>query len=334
MYYTTGFFGSVRKSLTPGGIFICSPAPGDEYLNSEAISLCSSIYNSLASVFKCVKPVVGQKLWFIASDKEVSVKFCKLSEEQGIRNVYVGPDYFSDDITEAKSIEVLRALDKSAGSNTTAFPVAAMRYQSYNLSRNLAEKIPALLLALLLFAVPLTGVRRKNLLMCLCASALAGFEIICLLAIQLASGNMYQLTGLTLALFMTGLAAGSALKIKSSGKKLIVVIALSLIIIFIVEGILLIPLTELKSEKLSVAVILGASLLPSILTGMLFNRLTGDYNGEESVSAIYSSDLAGSALGFAAISTVAVPLIGIPGSLFILSGLIFAGLLFGTTGNK
>ncbi len=41
------------------------------------------------------------------------------------------------------------------------------------------------------------------------ASALAGFEIIILLALQLTVGNMYQLTGLVIAAMMAGLAAGA-----------------------------------------------------------------------------------------------------------------------------
>ncbi len=41
------------------------------------------------------------------------------------------------------------------------------------------------------------------------ASALAGFEIIILLTLQMIIGNMYQLTGLVLAGLMAGLALGA-----------------------------------------------------------------------------------------------------------------------------
>ena len=43
---------------------------------------------------------------------------------------------------------------------------------------------------------------------------------------------------------------------------------------------------------------------------------------------------AGSALGFILVTGVAIPVIGIQSSIFLLSSLIFAGLLFGTIGNK
>ena len=47
------------------------------------------------------------------------------------------------------------------------------------------------------------------------ASALAGFEIIILLTVQIIIGNMYQLTGLVIAGLMAGLALGSGANIKS-----------------------------------------------------------------------------------------------------------------------
>ena len=44
------------------------------------------------------------------------------------------------------------------------------------------------------------------------ASALAGFEIIILLTLQLTAGNMYQSAGLILASLMAGLAIGAGTK--------------------------------------------------------------------------------------------------------------------------
>src|SRR5450759_3085672 len=84
-YYTTEFFNAVKKRLIPGGIFMCSPGPGENYMNQESLNLYSSIYNSLGSVFKNVKPVVGNKLYFIASDAELSASFCKLAEIKNIK---------------------------------------------------------------------------------------------------------------------------------------------------------------------------------------------------------------------------------------------------------
>ena len=55
---------------------MCSPGPGNDYFNKESINLYSSIFNSLSAVFRNVIPIAGNKLYFIASDKELSVSFC------------------------------------------------------------------------------------------------------------------------------------------------------------------------------------------------------------------------------------------------------------------
>ena len=198
-YYTSEFFIDVKKRLNPGGIFMCSPGPGENYFNKESLTLYSSIYNSLTNVFKNVKPVVGNKLYFIASDKELSVSFCKLAEMRNIKNTYVNSDYLSDDLTAKKSDEVITLIDHNIKQNRSAFPVACFHFQSYNFSKNLDEKIPAIILMVLVFAVPVLAIKRRNLLMYFSASALAGFEIIILLTLQLIVGNMYQLTGLVIA---------------------------------------------------------------------------------------------------------------------------------------
>ncbi len=88
-YYTSEFFSDVKKRLKPDGIFMCSPGPGDDYFNKESLNLYSSIYNSLAANFKNVKPVAGNKLYLIASDKPLSLSFCKLVVEKQIKNIYV-----------------------------------------------------------------------------------------------------------------------------------------------------------------------------------------------------------------------------------------------------
>jgi hypothetical protein len=84
----------------------------------------------------------------------------------------------------------------------------------------------------------------------------------------------------------------------------------------------------------AVMLIMAAGFPPSFITGFLFRKLTiYDDNGSRAAS-VYSSDLAGSALGFILISGVLIPVFGIRLSILLLSGLIFAGILFGTNRNK
>jgi hypothetical protein len=71
-----------------------------------------------------------------------------------------------------------------------------------------------------------------------------------------------------------------------------------------------------------------------VLTGCLFTVLTDMRGKSFEPGKIYSSDLAGSALGFIATAGIIIPLLGIQKAVLLLSAMIFAGLLFGTIRNK
>ncbi len=333
-YYTTEFFDNVRNNMTPDGVFMCSPGTWDNYPNKESLNFYSSVYNSLAGVFKYVKPVAGNKLYLVASDSELSVSVCRLTEERKINNIYVCSDFLADDLLENKSAEVLSLLDREARMNSSLFPIANFHFQSYNLSRDSNEKIPSIILMIIVFALPILTVSRRNLLMYCSASALAGFEIIILLSLQLTAGNMYQFTGLILASLMAGLAAGTGINITFLNPIKLRIKALFLIAYYAAIALGTSLLLSIDSTPAAIIIIITSALLPSFMTGHIFRELTlDDRNG--SLSAVtYSADLAGSAFGFILISGVAIPLIGMKASIFLLSGLIFAGILFGTNRNK
>jgi spermidine synthase len=333
-YFTTEFFRAARRKLNEGGIFMCSPGPGNDYFNKESINLYSSIYNSLSSVFRNVKPVVGNKLYFIASDRELSVSFCHLTEIKKISNLYVCPDFLSDDLIAKKTEEMTGLMDHTIRQNKSSFPVASYHFQSYNFSKFSGEKLPSLVILMLVFAVPLFLIKKRYMLMYFSASALAGFEIIILLTLQIIIGNMYQLTGLVLAGLMAGLAIGSGAKIKILNGISLAKTGIILLLIYTLTGIMYTSIISLKYEIPALGLIIIFAFLPALLTGQLFHKLTIGRNELSAPSSVYSADLAGSALGFIAVTGIAIPVLGIKVSIFLLSSLLLAGLLFGTIRNK
>jgi|WetSurMetagenome_2_1015567.scaffolds.fasta_scaffold02753_4 spermidine synthase len=333
-YYTTEFFIEVKKRLTPDGVFMCSPGPGDDYFNKESLKLYSSIFNSLSGVFKNVKPVVGKKLYFLASDNELSVSFCDLSDRRNIKNTYVSTDFLADDLIRNKSDEVFSLMDRKAKQNRTAFPVACFHFQSYNFSKYIDEKVPAIIVMFLIFAVPVLGVKKRNLIMYFSASALAGFEVIILLTLQLIVGNMYQLSGLVIAGFMSGLAVGAGINLKILNSFSLNQKGIILLIFYTALGFVYNYMLVINSGIPAVSIIILSAFLPAILTGNIFRELSIKTVGTAITSAIYSADLAGSAFGFILISGFSVPAFGIKVSIFLLSSLILTGFLFGTIRNK
>jgi hypothetical protein len=232
-----------------------------------------------------------------------------------------------------KSDEMLSLIDHRTRQNSLLFPVACFHFQNYQMTMENQQRIPSLLLILLIFLSPLIKVRFSVLPMYTSAAALAGFEIIMLLILQSSAGNMYQFTGLILAGFMAGLALGSGISnsfLKPAGKFAISAI---LILFYLLTGIFTEKLLTINSLILEIIIILIISLIPSFLTGRMFRVMT-EKGGVVSASTVYSSDMAGAALGFIAISGFAIPLLGIRLTLYILSALIFAGFLFGTVRDK
>jgi len=167
-------------------------------------------------------------------------------------------------------------------------------------------------------------------LMYFTASALAGFEIILLLTLQIQAGNMYQLTGLILAGLMTGLAVGSGINIRILSLLSLRIKVIILLMFYIGFGLIYNKIMDIKNTTASVILIILSGFLPALFTGRLFRELTTSVEGIAASPALYSADLAGSAFGFILISGLLVPLLGIKVSVFILSALIFGGFLSGT----
>jgi spermidine synthase len=333
-FYSLDFFLAAKKIMKPGGIFSCSPGINPNYFNKEAVLLYSTVFNSMKAVFNNVIPVSGNKLYFIASDKELSASICQLVHERNIQNTYVGPDYLSDDLITAKTNEVLALIDRNVKINRSALPIASFYFQSYNLSKNINEKIPAIILLIILFLLSLTSIRGDNGIMYFGASALAGYEIIILLILQLTAGNMYQITGLIIAGLMAGLALGSGMNIRileksSSGLKAVLLMVFYMIMGFASETIL-----ALNGRIAIVLILILSSFVPAIITGNIFRELTLGQTSGSDTSVVYSSDLAGSAMGFIIFSGIAVPLLGIRSSLFLLPVLILTGFIIWSVSNK
>ena len=333
-YYTTEFFSMIKEHLNPGGVFMCSPGSAQTYFNEESLKLNSSVFNSLKVAFANVKPVAGNKLYFIASDKVLSASFCRLTEQQNIKNHYVSSDYLADDLTERKSDEIESLLDPEMRQNSSSFPIAYNYFQLYNLSKDLNEKVPAIVLLILLFATPLFAIKRKNLIMYFSALALAGFEIIVLLTLQLTVGNMYQLTGLIIAGLMAGLAIGAGSDFSRVTPISIPVKSIILILFYVLAASVYGSIIKTDSRFPAICMIMLLSFIPAFITGNIFRELTCESRTGNHIASVYSADLSGSAMGFIAVSGFAVPAFGTAATIYFLALLVFSGFLFGTIMNK
>ncbi|MZP64927.1 MAG: hypothetical protein GT597_02135, partial [Bacteroidales bacterium] len=273
-YYTLEFFKSVKKIMNRGAVLSCSPGINPNYFNEESVRLYSSVFNSLREVFRNVVPVAGNKLYYIASDNEISTSFCMLSDEKGLNNYYVCCDYLSDDLITTKSEEIASLMDPSVKPNRTTVPEASFHYQSFILSRDTSAKIPSIILLSALFALSLKNFRKGTGLMYFSALALAGYEITLLLMLQLAAGNMYQATGLIIAGLMAGLAVGSGTGRPVISSRKTGVKATVLALLYAISALLAGQVMEIGSKAAVTGLLMLAGFLPAVITGSFYRDLT------------------------------------------------------------
>jgi hypothetical protein len=320
--------------MNGSAIFACSPGINPDYFNREGLKYYSSVYNTLKAVFKNVIPISGTKLYYIASDKDLSPAICSLVQQKKIVNSYVGQDYLSDDLISAKTKEVTGLLDKHARINHDTLPVACFYYQAFDLSKDLSQKIPAVILLLILFAIPGFAVKRRHTVMYFSAFALAGFEIVILLMLQTAVGNMYEITGLIIAGIMSGLALGTMFEMPLLKGISLTGISIILIIIYLISAFASSLIISVSPGFVAIILLIINGFLPAMATGQVFRQMTSGEAMINDPAVVYSSDLLGSAAGFILFSGLAVPLLGIRNSILALPVLIALGLLLSVSDKK
>jgi len=249
-------------------------------------------------------------------------------------NSWVNSDYLSDDLTAAKTAEISSLMDQNIKINRVSSPVASFHYQLYNISRTGNEKAPSVVLVIVLFALPALAIKKRHTAMYISASALAGFEVIILLTLQITAGNMYHLTGLILAGIMSGLAIGAGnelrfLRPSNPFFKMVLLMAF-----YTGFGFAYSLVSGMNGGLISVILIVAFAIIPSILTGNIFRHLTSGTEDPENSPLVYSADLAGSAAGFILVAGIIMPAFGITNTMFLLGLLIMAGIVFGTIRNN
>jgi hypothetical protein len=145
---------------------------------------------------------------------------------------------------------------------------------------------------------------------------------------------MYQVTGLIIAGLMSGLAIGSGMDIRVFKNKPVVIKVFLLIVIYAIIGISVERIMALDGRFIVVGLLILSGFFPAVITGSFFQDLTSAGISNSNPSGVYSSDLAGSAMGFILFSGLAVPLLGITLSIFLLPVLIFTGFLFASVSSK
>ncbi|NQT80756.1 MAG: fused MFS/spermidine synthase [Candidatus Aminicenantes bacterium] len=330
-FYTREFFLEVREKLGEQGIFSFRIPSAENYISFELQNFLASLYYTLKEVFPVVEIVPGSTNIFLASSLPLTLEFeklCKKIKDLNLQNTYVSPQLL---ISRLNPQRVKLIKEKIyAGKKTINLDFSPITYfynsvlwstQFKGLERKIFtffSKLHSfwlldLPLILFLFLLLFLWLRKKKSTFFLVPLAVMGFttivvEIIMIIAFQTLYGYVYRRIALLLTSFMIGLFLGA---LRGKKRKRIGLVHL----LFIQFGfLLLLFLLHIFLEKntpelfflifLLILGFLGGDMF--VVSNHLFLKEKKNYG------LGYGLDLLGSFFGALAVSSLLIPLVGLP----------------------
>jgi spermidine synthase len=237
-FYTREFFRETRARLSPGGLLSFQLRSSENYLSPERAAFLRCIYRTLREVFPEVGFIPGETVHFFAGSRnaipEAGVLLARL-RQRGLQTRYVREYFLPFRMMPDRMEQMAQVLHGNAATPVNRdfapvayyFGVALWSTQFNHAYRVWFEKLSTVPFGVILAAVAiaalatLAGVllqkspsRRRNATTGLCVAAagfnLMGLEVLLLLGFQAIYGYLYHQLAILLAMFMAGMAAGSA----------------------------------------------------------------------------------------------------------------------------
>ncbi len=357
-FYTVEFFERCRTALAEGGVVALRLRSSENVWTPSVAYRNTSIYGALKTVFRDVIILPGVTNIVVASNTALTRDPAVLAQRlkaRGVTTRLVTPQYVSYLYTNDRFAEIARVVSTTAiPPNTDAKP-ACYRYSSMiwlskffpkliaadTRSFESASRGPAVALAA--SALILGGVfiqcRRRLRWRRVVLTGVAGFvgmviETVLILHYQTKSGVLYQNIGILLTVFMAGLAAGSAVVPRLSGR--------------------LAGRAQQKTRALPLALFCGFSVLNLAFAGALefdiplglgavslflfaggflvsgvfaYASLLGADDPRSLISPLYAADLLGGCAGSLMASMILIPFLGMTQAAGLMAALSLFALL-------
>ncbi len=326
--YTSEFFKALKNIMNKGGVISTSLSSSQNYLSNDEILMHSSIYNSLLNSFEYVILIPGNSYYFLASDDSLSFNYNTMLNNSKVENTFVNSSYMDDRLLRLKSKQVTSGYLPEAGLNLNFKPTVYSVYISHWLSYFGITFwiIPSI--CILFVIVYLIFSRIHATAMFTSGFTGAATELLLIIAFQVIFGYVYIFLGLIITTFMAGLALGSRLsrscKMKNPLRMLYFVQLFSGIYLGSI-AITIFFIDAFSSMILVKVVFIFMMFFVAALTGLQYGVSVcyKNLNAGTTVSEVYASDLAGSAVGSLVVAIWLIPMIGIYTSLILLTGLHF-----------
>ena len=315
-FYTLEFFRDLKRTLSDSAVVSIGLLPAADYQGAEARRVSSVLARTLRQTFARVLIVPGQRNYFLASDAVLDIRIAGLIGRRGISTTYVNGWYLDDRDLAERSAGLAAALDSASTLNTDFQPVCYYRQMEYWLSYFTVDPLPWIALAAAGSMFLLARSSAVGAGIFAGGAAASALEIVLLLSYQVMYGSLYQMTGVVIAAFMAGLAAGSSLArstFRGSEFNGFILVQLALGASGFLLPPLLLRVRESGLASMQIHVLFTASAFAvACLVGMEFALASRVRQGRAAVvaSELYGLDLAGSALGALLASVYAIPLLG------------------------
>lgn len=323
-FYTLEYFSLLSNHLNTNGIISTALGSTAQYMNSEARLLHSVIFNTLTEVFKNVIILPGGRNFFLASDTVLGYGIAEGYALMNINTKYVNPYYVDDADMAARGRKLVAELDRGAPVNTVLRPVAYKLQNNYWMSRSGGGYTLVVPIILIILLVVFTRFSSLNFCLFTAGFTGCGSEMLIIIIFQAFYGYVYNSLGLIVAVFMGGIALGAWMSgnLKANTGKLSLVVVQGITSVLLVAFALVVQLIQHLNSPLVVQLVIYAmAFIISLLTGSVFGLATRLVSGISTVegTSLYSSDMAGSALGALLVAVLLIPLAGITSTLYLMT---------------
>lgn len=327
-FFTDRFFALARSRLSGEGVLGFSMGGFDNYLAEPQRRKLSSVYHTAKHYFPHVLLLPGERVFFICSRRPLETDIPGRLRAKGIATLYIDA-YYEGNVTPERIATLRRQMNPPAPLNAELAPYVMRAVFSEWFAK--FHSSPLWFMGALAAAVALYFWRTSRVEFILFSTGwmTMGSEILVIFAFQIFFGYIYFQIGIIVTVFLAGLLPGAiwGRRLAGRGRRALILSDVALIVLL---GATFAAVHV--GDRLGQAFYLFLGFSVSFACGLQFPaalRLQGE--GGRAVTAIFSADLIGAALGTLVTSTILIPYLGITGAIGVLTGLKVLSLLMAGT---
>lgn len=337
-FYTREFFAQASAAMKKNGILLFSLPGYANYLSPELRTLYASVHSAARKSFCHSIALPLDETVFLVSDSDcfspksgLVPAIARALSQRNIHPLYVNQYYLSGTLTPDRMAQVRNLPDTPA--NQDLMPYACWLQLQYWLDLFHTDVSLLFILfagAAILFLILLKPAATVMWSTGFCA---AGAEIVLLMLFQIASGYVYFKFGITVTLFMAGLACGgfTANRLaRNAQKSRRMIWGLKILELALLACLLcLLALVTATGFWRHDTVLYGFIFTASFISGAQFPfaALLSTADAAGTTSGLYFADLCGSGIGAFVTGLLLLPTVGVPATLLILCLIKIPGLL-------